>query len=95
MKRLASALLAGTFFAASAGMALAATTAPAAAPSANTTAPVQPQHKAHPRAVAATKRLQSNAPGEARMTHALNLLEAKGYGDFREFKQDGKNSRRG
>ena len=25
------------------------------------------------------------------MTHALNLLEAKGYGDFRDFKQDGTN----
>ena len=25
------------------------------------------------------------------MTHALNLLEAKGYGDFHDFKSDGKN----
>jgi len=30
------------------------------------------------------------ARSEARMTHALNLLEAKGYGDFHNFKQDGK-----
>jgi hypothetical protein len=28
---------------------------------------------------------------EARMTHALNLLEANGYGDFSDFRQDGKN----
>jgi len=27
----------------------------------------------------------------ARMTHALNLLEAKGYGDFTNFRADGKN----
>ena len=66
MKRLASALLAGTFFAASAGMALAATTAPAATPPAGATgtaAPAQKQHTTHPRATAATKRLESNAPG--------------------------------
>lgn len=28
---------------------------------------------------------------EARMTQALNLLEAKGYGDFTNFRADGKN----
>jgi uncharacterized cupredoxin-like copper-binding protein len=31
------------------------------------------------------------APAEARMTRALNLLEANGYGDFSDFKPEGKN----
>lgn len=55
MTRLASALIAGAFLAASAGMALAAT------------------------------------GDAARMTEALNLLEAQGYGSFSNFKADGVN----
>jgi len=34
---------------------------------------------------------QQDRQQEARMTHALNLLEAKGYGDFSNFRADGKN----
>ncbi|HUC67122.1 MAG TPA: hypothetical protein VMA53_16905 [Stellaceae bacterium] len=73
MSRLASPLLAAAVLAASAGMAFAAN-APAAA---------QPPAAAHhPRPI------ESRAFGD-RMTAALNLLEAKGYGAFSDFKQNG------
>jgi len=55
MSRFSSALLAGAFLAASAGLALAADS------------------------------------GANRMTQALNLLEAQGYGSFSNFKADGAN----
>jgi hypothetical protein len=32
-----------------------------------------------------------NTPAARRMTHALNLLEAGGYGAFHDFRSDGKN----
>lgn len=81
MNRLASAVLATAFLAASGGVALA-----AAAPT--TTPANSPMHeKAH----AAALRHDDADPAEARMTHALNLLEANGYGDFSNFKQDGRN----
>ncbi len=32
-----------------------------------------------------------NGAEARRMTHSLNLLEAQGYGDFSNFRQDGKN----
>ena len=56
MSRFSSALLAGAFRAASAGLALAA-----------------------------------DSGGANRMTQALNLLEAQGYGSFSNFKADGAN----
>jgi Peptidase propeptide and YPEB domain len=56
MVRFSSALLAGAFLAATAGMALAA-----------------------------------DSGGANRMTEALNLLEAQGYGSFSNFKADGAN----
>lgn len=85
MNRLASAALASAFFVATGGMALAAN-APAGASSA---APANaPRASSGSTASAATT--MPAARSEARMTHALNLLEAKGYGDFHNFKQDGK-----
>lgn len=63
MNRLASAVLAGVFCAASGGIALAANDI-GAVPAAS---------------------------GADRMTHALNLLEATGYGGFSSFAPDGKN----
>lgn len=79
MIRLASAALAGAFFAASGSIALAANDDAASLPP-----------PAHPSLAAATARLDRNAPSVERMTQALNLLEAKGYGDFRDFTADGK-----
>jgi hypothetical protein len=73
---LVSAALAGTFFAATGGVALAANT-PGGAANSPTNAPAARGADASPSAV--------------RITHALNLLEAQGYGDFRNFRQDGKN----
>lgn len=32
-----------------------------------------------------------DSPEATRMTHALNLLEAQGYGDFSNFRAEGKN----
>jgi hypothetical protein len=80
MNRLASILLAGAFLAGGAGMASAAgapaPATPAAAPMTHATAP-----QAAPRGTSLGNR----------MTQALNLLEAKGYADFSNFKQDGNN----
>ena len=78
MIRLASPLLTAAVLAASAGMAFAAN-APAAA---------QPPAAAHHTPMVA-RPAQSNAVGD-RMTAALNLLEAKGYGGFSDFKPSGK-----
>jgi len=87
MNRLASAALAGAFFAAMGGIAFAADP-PAGAPS---TAPA-PSAKSAALTAASPQgaRGADNGPAAQRMTHALNLLEAKGYGDFRNFKPDGK-----
>src|SRR5690348_2797804 len=88
MNRLASAALASAFFAATGGMALAAN-APAGASSA---APANaPRATSGSTASAGTTVPAARSEAsDARMTHALNLLEAKGYGDFHNFKQDGK-----
>lgn len=86
MNRLASAVLASAFFAASGGIAIAAnapagagSASPAIAPAANSGSTAAPAAKI------------SGTRDTPRMTHALNLLEAKGYGDFHDFKSDGKN----
>ncbi len=87
MNRLASPLLAAAFLAASTGMALAANAPAASQPPASSTAAPAPQAMHHkPMAARAG---QSNAVGD-RMTAALNLLEAKGYGGFSDFKRNGK-----
>ena len=86
MNRLASAALACAFFGATGSIALAANAPGAAASDAPANAPA-PSVAAQPRGV----RGADNSPTAERMTHALNLLEAKGYGDFHEFKSDGKN----
>ena len=99
MNSLVPSLFATSFFAATAGMAVAANSnqppAPAAAPSpapaAASTAQAAPAHKAHPKAMAAAKREDRADPKEARITNALNLLEANGYGAFSDFKPDGRN----
>ena len=64
-------------------------TAPAPAPAAaqpaapHPTAPRRDQwRQQHPNVV---------HPAARRMTQALNLLEAKGYGDFKDFRADGQN----
>jgi len=74
MKRIALTMAALTL---SAGAAFAASPAQPAATAA-------PSHKTH---VAAAMR---NDRAAERMTKALNLLEAKGYGSFSDFKPDGK-----
>ena len=61
-----------------AALALSAGAAFAAAP-AQTATPAQKSHVTDLR----------NAPDAKRMTKALNLLEAKGYGAFNDFKADG------
>src|SRR5215469_1408620 len=79
MKRIA---ITAAALALSAGAAFAA--APATTPSAATQAP-----KAH-----ATKPVHTalrNSPDAKRMTKALNILEAKGYASFNNFKADGTN----
>jgi hypothetical protein len=83
MIRLASPLLAAAFLAGSAGLALAAN-APAAAQPPAATAPGPHADKKH-----MARPIESKAQGD-RMTAALNLLEAKGYGGFTGFKQSGK-----
>lgn len=89
MNRLTSAALAGALVVASGAFAFAAdapASAPANAPSGTSAA------AAHPNAAAqAAARHDKADAAEARMTHALNLLEADGYGDFTNFRQDGKN----
>ena len=80
MNRLAPAALAGAFFAVTGGIALAAN--PPAAPAKSTAAAAASSHSV---------RGADNGPAAQRMTHALNLLEAKGYGDFHNFRPDGKN----
>lgn len=86
MNRLASAVLASAFFAATGGIAIAAN-APAGAGSASpANAPA-----ANSGSTAAPSATISGTRDTPRMTHALNLLEAKGYGDFHDFKSDGKN----
>jgi hypothetical protein len=52
------------------------------------TTPAQPPHARH---VMATHERSTSTPEALRETHALNLLEAKGYGDFTNFRADGKN----
>jgi hypothetical protein len=83
MTRLASPLLAAAVLAASAGMAFAANAPAAAQPPAAATASPAPHVGDHARPT------QSKAAGD-RMTAALNLLEAKGYGGFSDFKPSGK-----
>ena len=39
----------------------------------------------------AANHYNSNPAEARRATQALNLLEAKGYGDFKDFKRDGQN----
>jgi hypothetical protein len=86
MNRLASAALASAFFAATGGMAFAANAPAGAASKAAANAPAA----AAGSTISAAQRGAGDHRG-TRMTHALNLLEAKGYGDFRNFKPDGKN----
>jgi len=81
MNRLASVFLALGMAAGPAGVALAA--GPAVPPSTNAT----PSHSAPVMPIARHER--SDLQGD-RMTHALNLLEANGYGDFSNFQQSGK-----
>jgi hypothetical protein len=87
MKRIALTL---ATLAMSAGAAFAATPAPAAsAPATAATTPkaMTPHHPHH--AMQAASRSSDHTA--QRMTSALNLLEAKGYGSFDNFKSDGKN----
>ena len=79
MKRIAITIAA---LALSAGTAFAA--APASAPSVAT--PTQQTQVAKPMHTALR-----NSPDAKRMTKALNILEAKGYGSFNNFKADGAN----
>ena len=83
MNRLASVLLALGMAVGPAGVALAG--GPGAQPSAGTTAP--PAHSAP--ALPLDRHQRGDLEGD-RMTHALNLLEANGYGDFSHFQQSGK-----
>ena len=78
MNRLASAVLAGFCFIATAGAALAANDNAAAGAA------------AIPDTGAAARSAHDTAVGD-RMTHALNLLEANGYGEFSNFRPAGKN----
>jgi hypothetical protein len=48
--------------------------------------PAAPAHRAH-----AMHRASPASPEARRETHALNLIEAKGYGEFTNFHADGKN----
>ena len=89
MNRLASVALASAFFAATSVAALAAVP-PSNASGATPNGPaVSTKSPADQKAVKAAARLDRADPREARMTRALNLLEAKGYGDFSGFKQAG------
>ncbi len=83
MNRLASVFLALGMAAGPAGVALAA--GPAVPPSTSINA--TPSHSAPVMPIAPHER--SDVQGD-RMTHALNLLEAKGYGDFSNFRSSGK-----
>lgn len=92
MNRLASAALASAIFAATGGIAVAANAPTGAASASPATAGAAPAGL-----TASGATVPPGTPGcedsrrEARMTHALNLLEAKGYGDFHDFTPDGKN----
>ena len=77
MNRSILASLAAFLLAASGTAALAADMTPAATKAASEDAATAHDHRV--------------ATREARMTEALNLLEAKGYGTFRDFRADGKN----
>jgi hypothetical protein len=66
----------------------ASTTAALAAGTAAPSTPVPSTTSAQDAAARHDRRVEAR---EARMTHALNLLEAKGYGDFTNFRADGKN----
>ncbi len=83
MNRLASVILALGMAAGPAGPVLAAS--PAATPS--TSPAAAPSHSAPAMPIARHER--SDVQGD-RMTQALNLLEANGYGDFSNFQQSGK-----
>lgn len=91
MNRLASAALAGVFFVASGGIALAANHSAGAPLPADRSVRGGKASPVPSRVMAAAARHDKAAPLEERMTDALNLLEAKGYGDFSGFRQDGKN----
>lgn len=91
MNRLASAALAGVFFVASGGIALAANHGAGAPLPADRSVRGGKPSPVPSRVMAAAARHDKAAPPEERMTDALNLLEAKGYGDFSDFRQDGKN----
>lgn len=89
MNRLTSTALAGALVVASGALAFAAdapASAPANAPSGTSAAAARANAAAQ-----AAARHDKAAPVEARMTHALNLLEANGDGDFSDFRQHGKN----
>jgi hypothetical protein len=86
MNRLASAVLASAFFAATGGIAMAANAPAGAGPASPANAPA-----AASGSTAAPAAKISGTRDTPRMTHALNLLEAQGYGDFHDFKSDGKN----
>ncbi|HZB93808.1 MAG TPA: hypothetical protein VE397_20335 [Stellaceae bacterium] len=88
MMRLAPTLVAAAFLAGSAGLAFAADATPPAQPPA--AAPATPMHHHYKHMQMAHRQDAGRAEGN-RMTSALNLLEAKGYGDFSHFKQDGGN----
>ena len=86
MNHLASAVLASAFFAATGGIAIAANAPAGAGSPSPANAPA-----AMSGSTAAPAAKMSGTRDTPRMTHALNLLEANGYGDFHDFKSDGKN----
>jgi hypothetical protein len=83
MDRMASVVLVLGMAAGPAGVALAA--GPGTVPAAGTAAP-----SAHGAPVMPIARHERTDVEGDRMTHALNLLEANGYGDFSNFQQSGK-----
>jgi cytochrome c5 len=93
MNRLASAALASAFFAATGGVALAANAPGGTASNSPANAPTASLKSTAASAAAMPNgaRGADTSPSTVRITHALNLLEAQGYGDFRDFRRDGKN----
>lgn len=86
MNRFTSAMLATALVVASGSAMLAAPTPAPANPTAQAgTNPAAIQQKAE----RAARRDDRADRQETRMTHALNLLEANGYGAFSDFKRDG------
>jgi hypothetical protein len=53
--------------------------------------PTAPPQQAQPAAAAGHDRHDRTDPQAERMTKALNILEAKGHGNFKDFRADGDN----